>query len=165
MLSFLLINKFFREILFHLIILFFISTGAFLNINNYVDFLLIVSLLIFIRNKSTLLFYYPVVLFLWGLYADILIGYPLGYTGVIFLFFYLLKEFSNSFGDLENIKPKFYIYIIGLLILFFVEYLAIIFFFGVTLSIINVFIKYSLMLILFYPIANIFIYMDAYNEK
>ena len=165
MLSFHLINKFFREILFHLIILFFISTGAFLKINNYVDFLLIVSLLIFIRNKSTLLFYYPVVLFLWGLYADILIGYPFGYTGVIFLFFYLLKEFSNSFGDLENIKPKFYIYIIGLLILFFVEYLAIIFFFGVTLSVFNIFIKYSLMLILFYPIANIFIYMDAYNEK
>lgn len=165
MLSFLLINKFFREILFHLIILFFISTGAFLKINNYVDLLLIASLLIFIRNKSTLLFYYPVVLFLWGLYADILIGYPFGYTGVIFLFFYLLKEFSNSFGDLENIKPKFYIYIIGLLILFFVEYLAIIFFFGVTLSVFNIFIKYSLMLILFYPIANIFIYMDAYNEK
>jgi hypothetical protein len=135
MLSFLLINKFFREILFHLIILFFISTGAFLKINNYVDFLLIASLLIFIRNKSTLLFYYPVVLFLWGLYADVLIGYPFGYTGVIFLFFYLLKEFSNSFGDLENIKPRFYIYIIGLLILFFVEYLAIIFFFGVTLSV------------------------------
>ena len=148
MLSFLLINKFFREILFHLIILFFISTGAFLKINNYVDFLLIASLLIFIRNKSTLLFYYPVVLFLWGLYADILIGYPFGYTGVIFLFFYLLKEFSNSLGNLENIKPRFYIYIIGLLILFFVEYLAIIFFFGVTLS-----------------VFNIFIYMDIYNEK
>ena len=165
MLSFLLINKFFREILFHLIILFFISTSAFLKINNYVDFLLIASLLIFIRNKSTLSFYYPVVLFLWGLYADVLIGYPFGYTGVIFLFFYLLKEFSNSFGDLENIKPKFYIYIIGLLILFFVEYLAIIFFFGVTLSVINIFIKYSLILIFFYPIANIFIYMDIYNEK
>ena len=165
MLSFLLINKFFREILFHLIILFFISTGAFLKINNYVDFLLIASLLIFIRNKSTLLFYYPVVLFLWGLYADILIGYPFGYTGVIFLFFYLLKELSNSFTDLENIKLRFYIYIIGLLILLLVEYLAIMFFYGVTLSIFNIFIKYSLMLILFYPIANIFIYMDIYNEK
>ena len=165
MLSFLLINKFFREILFHLIILFFISTGAFLKINNYLDFLLIASLLIFIRNKSILSFYYPLVLFVWGLYADILISYPFGYTGVIFLFFYLLREFSNSFGDLENIKPRFYIYIIGLLILFFVEYLAIIFFFGVTLSIINIFIKYFLMLLLFYPIANIFIYMDTYNEK
>jgi hypothetical protein len=165
MLSFLLINKFFREILFHLIILFFISTGAFLKINNYLDFLLIASLLIFIRNKSVLSFYYPVVLFLWGLYTDVLIGYPFGYTGVIFLFFYLLKELSNSFTDLENIKLRFYIYIIGLLILLFVEYLAIIFFFGVTLSIINIFIKYSLMLILFYPVANIFIYVDIYNEK
>ena len=165
MLSFLLINKFFKETLFHLTILFFISSGVFLKINNYLDFLLIASLLIFIRNKSTLSFYYPVVLFIWGLYADILIGYPFGYTGVIFLFFYLLKEFSNSLGNLENIKPRFYIYIIGLLILFFVEYLAIIFFFGVTLSVINIFIKYSLMLILFYPIANIFIYMDVYNEK
>ena len=161
----LLLNRLFKEISFHLIILFFISTGAFLKINNYLDFLLISSLLIFIRNKSMLSSYYPVALFIWGLYADVLIGYPLGYTSTIFLFFYLLKEFSNSFGDLENIKPRFYIYIIGLLILFFVEYLAIIFFFGVTLSVFNIFIKYSLMLILFYPIANIFIYMDAYNEK
>ena len=165
MLSFLLINKFFKETLFHLIILFFISTGAFLKINNYLDFLLIASLLIFIRNKSVLSFYYPVVLFLWGLYTDVLIGYPFGYTGVIFLFFYLLKELSNSFTDLENIKLRFYIYIIGLLILLLVEYLAIMFFYGVTLSIINIFIKYSLMLILFYPVANIFIYMDIYNEK
>ena len=165
MLSFLLINKFFREILFHLIILFFISTGAFLKVNNYVDFLLIASLLIFIRNKSILSFYYPLVLFVWGLYADVLIGYPFGYTGVIFLFFYLLKELSNSFTDLENIKLRFYIYIIGLLILLLVEYLAIMFFYGVTLSIFNIFIKYSLMLILFYPVANIFIYVDIYNEK
>ena len=165
MLSFLLINKSFKEALFHLIILFFISTSAFLKINNYVDFLLIASLLIFIRNKSILSFYYPLVLFVWGLYADVLIGYPFGYTGVIFLFFYLLKELSNSFTDLENIKPRFYIYLIGLLILLLVEYLAIMFFYGVTLSIFNIFIKYSLMLILFYPIANIFIYMDAYNEK
>jgi hypothetical protein len=165
MLSFFLINRYSKETLFHLIILFFISTGAFLKINNYLDFLLIASLLIFIRNKSILSFYYPVVLFVWGLYADVLIGYPFGYTSVIFLFFYLLKEFSNSFGDINNIKLRFYIYIIGLLILLFVEYLSIIFFFGVTLSIINIFIKYSLMLILFYPIANIFIYMDIYNEK
>ena len=161
----LLLNRTFKEISFHLIVLFFISIGSFAKINNYLDFLLIVSLLIFIRNKSILSFYYPVALFMWGLYTDILIGYPFGYKGVIFLFFYLLKEFSNSFVNLENIKPRFYIYIIGLLILLFVEYLAIIFFFGVTLSIINIFIKYFLMLILFYPIANIFIYMDIYNEK
>jgi hypothetical protein len=126
---------------------------------------LIASLLIFIRNKSILSFYYPLVLFVWGLYADVLIGYPFGYTGVIFLFFYLLKELSNSFTDLENIKLRFYIYIIGLLILLLVEYLAIMFFYGVTLSIFNIFIKYSLMLILFYPVANIFIYVDIYNEK
>jgi hypothetical protein len=161
----LLLNRSFKEISFHLIILFFISTSAFLKINNYLDFLLIASLLIFIRNNSILSFYYPLALFVWGLYSDLLIGYPFGYTGVIFLFFYLLKEFSNSFGDLENIKPRFYIYILGLLILLFVEYLAIIFFFGATLSIINIFIKYFLMLLLFYPIANIFIYMDTYNEK
>ena len=165
MLSFFLINRYSKETLFHLIILFFISTGAFLKINNYLDFLLIASLLIFIRNKSILSFYYPVVLFVWGLYADVLIGYPFGYTGVIFLFFYLLKELSNSFTDLENIKLRFYIYIIGLLILLLVEYLAIMFFYGVTLSIFNIFIKYSLMLILFYPVANIFIYVDIYNEK
>ena len=94
-----LLDKYFKEFFFHLTILFLISISAFLKINNYFDFLLIASLIIFIRNNSILFSYYPIALFAWGIYSDVLIGYPFGYSGTIYLFFFLLKQFSSMFGD------------------------------------------------------------------
>ena len=126
---------------------------------------MIASLIIFARNKSLLFSYYPLALFTWGLYSDILIGFPFGYSGVIFLFFLLLKEFATIFTDIENIKVRFYIYALGLIFLLLFEYLAISFFFNVSLSILNILNKYFLMLIIFYPITNIFMYIEIYNEK
>ena len=160
-----LVNNYFKEVFFHLTILFLISISAFLKINNYFDFLLVVSLIIFTRNKSILFSYYPLALFTWGIYSDVLIGYPLGYSGVIFLFFLLLKQFSEIFGDLENINIRFYIYALGLITLLLLEYLAVYFFFNVNLSLLNILIKYCLMLIIFYPMIKFFIYIEIYNEK
>ena len=100
------INKYNREILFHILILFIASTGAFLKISNFFDYILIISILIFCRNRSLLSTYYPLILFFWGFYSDLLIGYPLGYSGTIFLFFFLLKEVSYSLIDKKNIRSK-----------------------------------------------------------
>ncbi len=158
-------NKYNREIMFHILILFIASTGAFLKISNYFDYILIVSVLIFCRNKSLLFVYYPLILFFWGFYSDILIGYPLGYSGTIFLFFFLLKEVSYSLIDSENIIGKFYIYTFGLLIFFLCEFLIIKLFFGINLSLIIYLIKYTLMLIIFYPVSRMFISFENYNEK
>lgn len=158
-------NKYYRETLFHIFILFIASNGAFLRIIGYFDYILIISLLIFCRNKSLLSTYYPLTLFFWGFYSDLLIGYPLGYSGTIFLFFFLLKEVSYSLIDNENIKVKFYIYIFGLLISFLCEYSIIKLFFSINLSLNIYLLKYVLLLILFYPISRIFISLENYNEK
>ena len=158
-------NNYFKEVFFHFTILFLISISAFLKINNYFDFLLIASLIIFIRNNSILFSYYPIALFAWGIYSDVLIGYPFGYSGTIYLFFFLLKQFSSIFGDLESINARFYIYSFGLLNLLLIEYLLIFFFFDVNLSLLNILIKYFLMLIIFYPIAKYFVYIEIHNEK
>ena len=158
-------NKYNREIMFHILILFIASTGAFLKISNYFDYILIVSVLIFCRNKSLLFVYYPLILFFWGFYSDLLIGYPLGYSGTIFLFFFLLKEVSYSLIDNENITGKFYIYTFGLFIFFLCEFLTVKLFFGIYLSLIIYLIKYALMLIIFYPVSRIFISFENYNEK
>ena len=158
-------NKYYREILFHILILFIASTGAFLKISNYFDYILIISVLIFCRNRSLLSTYYPLILFFWCFYSDLLIGYPLGYSGSIFLFFFLLKEVSHSLIDNENIKGKFYIYTFGLFIFFLCEYLAIKLFFSINLSLLIYLIKYILMLIIFYPVSRIFISFEDYNEK
>lgn len=160
-----LLDKYFKEFFFHLTILFLISISAFLKINNYFDFLLVASLIIFTRNKSMLFSYYPLALFTWGIYSDVLIGYPLGYSGVIFLFFLLLKQLSEIFGELENINIRFYIYALALITLLLFEYLTIYVFFNVNLSLLNILIKYFLILIIFYPIVKFFISIEIYNEK
>jgi hypothetical protein len=165
MINEILINKYNREILFHILILFIASTGAFLKISNFFDYILIISILIFCRNRSLLSTYYPLILFFWGFYSDLLIGYPLGYSGTIFLFFFLLKEVSYSLIDNENIRGKFYIYTFGLSIFFLCEYLAIKLFFSINLSLFIYLIKYALMLVIFYPISRIFISFENYNEK
>ena len=159
------INKYNREIFFHILILFIASTGAFLKISNYFDYVFIISVLIFCRNRSLLSTLYPVTLFFWGLYSDLLIGYPLGYSGIIFLFFFLLKEVSYSLIDNENIVGKFNIYTFGLFIFFLCEYLTIKLFFSINLSLFIYLIKYALMLVIFYPISRIFISFENYNEK
>ena len=159
------INKYNREIFFHILVLFIASTGAFLKISNYFDYVLIISLLIFCRNRSLLSTYYPLILLFWGFYSDLLIGYPLGYSGAIFLFFFLLKEVSYSFIDNENITGKFYIYTFGLFIFFLCEYLTIKLFFGINLSLLIYLIKYVLMFIVFYPVSRIFVSFENYNEK
>ncbi len=159
------INKYSREFFFHILVLFIASTGAFLKISNFFDYILIISVLIFCRNRSLLSTYYPLILFFWGFYSDLLIGYPLGYSGTIFLFFFLLKEVSYSLIDNENIRGKFYIYTLGLFILFLCEYLLIKLFFSINLSLFIYLIKYVLMLVIFYPISRIFISFESYNEK
>ena len=159
------LNKYVREILFHAVILFVASIGAFLKISNYFDYILIISVLIFCRNRSQLLTYYPLTLFIWGFYSDLLIGYPLGYSGTIFLFFFLLREISLTLIDSTNIKVRFYFYSISLLTFLFFEYLAIKLFYSTNLSLLNYLIQYLLILVIFYPISKIFIYSEVYNEK
>ncbi len=86
LLSNILTYKFFREISFHFILAFLISASLFLEINKYFDFLLVASVTVYLRNKINFPIFYVLSLFLWGLYADILIGYPIGYTSCIFLY-------------------------------------------------------------------------------
>ena len=66
------INKYNREIFFHILVLFIASTGAFLKISNFFDYILIISILIFCRNRSLLSTYYPLILFFWGFFIKFL---------------------------------------------------------------------------------------------
>ncbi len=159
------LNKYIREILFHILILLVTSIGAFLKISNYFDYILIMSVLIFCRNPSQLSSYYPLTLFIWGFYSDLLIGYPLGYSGTIFLFFFILREISLTLIDNGNIKVRFYFYLNSLLLFLFLEYLAIKLIYNVNLLLLNYLIQYLLMLVIFYPISKIFMYTGIYNEK
>ena len=165
LLSNILTYKFFREISFHFILAFLISASLFLEINKYFDFLLVASVTVYLRNKINFPIFYVLSLFLWGLYADILIGYPIGYTSCIFLFFYILSEFCSLFVESRNIKPRFYIFTLGLLFFLITEYLIIKLSFKVNLSFDIMLIKYFLISLIFYPMCKISLLIEPYNEK
>ena len=72
---------------------------------------------------------------------------------------------SPVFGELENINIRFYIFALALIALLLFEYLTIYVFFNVNLSLLNILIKYFLILIIFYPMVKFFISIEIYNEK
>ncbi len=98
-------------------LLFFISFNNVFNFN-LIDFTLMMSIFLYsIKwNKSEWLV--PFFLFAWGVFQDILLGMNLGYSGSIFLFFYILSQITSINGLFEQQKIKFIIFITALLILF-----------------------------------------------
>ena len=106
--GYLLLNGFF---------LFFISLNNVFNFN-LIDFTLMLCIFLYSIKWKESEWLVPLFLFVWGTFQDILLGMNLGYSGSIFLFFYVLSQISSINGLFEQQKLKFTIFIIGLLIIF-----------------------------------------------
>ena len=89
-------------------LLFFISFNNVFNFN-LIDLTLMMSIFLYsIKwNKSEWLV--PLFLFAWGIFQDILLGMNLGYSGSIFLYFYVLSQITSINGLFEQQKIKFII--------------------------------------------------------
>jgi len=98
-------------------LLFFIS---FNNVFNFslIDLTLILSILLYSIKWNESEWLVPLLLFAWGIFQDILLGMNLGYSGSIFLFFYVLSQITSINGLFDQQKIKFTIFITALLILF-----------------------------------------------
>ena len=98
-------------------LLFFIS---FNNVFNFslIDLTLILSILLYSIKWNESEWLVPLLLFAWGIFQDILLGMNLGYSGGIFLYFYVLSQITSISGLFEQQKIKCIIFIIALLILF-----------------------------------------------
>ena len=141
-------------------LLFFIS---FNNVFNFIliDFTLIMSIFLYsIKwNKSELLI--PLFLFAWGIFQDILLGINLGYSGSIFLFFYVLSQITSINGLFEQQKIKFIIFITAKIILFIFKNLFI--YFNYQLNYLSVGeLSAFLIMVLLYPPLNL---MIIYSQK
>ena len=141
-------------------LLFFIS---FNNVFNFIliDFTLIMSIFLYsIKwNKSEWLV--PLFLFAWGIFQDILLGINLGYSGSIFLFFYVLSQITSINGLFEQQKIKFIIFITALIILFIFKNLFI--YFNYQLNYLSVGeLSAFLIMVLLYPPLNL---MIIYSQK
>ncbi len=145
-------------------LLFFIS---FNNVFNFhlIDFTLMVSIFLYsIKwNKSEWLA--PLFLFAWGIFQDILLGMNLGYSGSIFLYFYVLSQITSINGLFEQQKIKFIIFIIALLILFIFKNLFIYFNYQLNYLSVGEFSAFLIMALLYLPLNAIIIYSQKKYEK
>ena len=145
-------------------LLFFISFNNIFNFN-LIDFTLIISIFLYsIKwNKSEWLV--PIFLFAWGIFQDILLGINLGYSGSIFLFFYVLSQITSINGLFEQQKIKFIIFIIALLILFIFKNIFIYFNYQLNYVSVGELSAFIIMVLLYLPLNLIIIHSQKKYEE
>ena len=145
-------------------LLFFISFNNVFNFN-LIDLTLILSILLYSIKWNESEWLVPLFLFAWGIFQDILLGMNLGYSGSIFLFFYVLSQITSINGLFEQQKIKFIIFITALLILFIFKNLFIYFNYQLNYLSVGELSAFFIMVLLYLPLNSIIIYSQKKNEK
>ena len=153
--GYLLLNGFF---------LFFISLNNVFNFN-LIDFTLMLCIFLYSIKWKESEWLVPLFLFVWGTFQDILLGMNLGYSGSIFLFFYILSQISSINGLFEQQKLKFTIFIIGLLIIFIFKNLFIYFNYQLNYLSVGELSSFLVMVLLYLPLNLITIHSQKKYEK
>ena len=145
-------------------LLFFIS---FNNVFNFslIDLTLILSILLYSIKWNESEWLVPFFLFAWGIFQDILLGLNLGYSGNIFLYFYVLSQITSINGLFEQQKIKFIIFIIALLILFIFKNLFIYFNYQLNYISVGELSAFIIMVLLYPPLNLIIIYSQKKYEE
>ena len=145
-------------------LLFLISFNNVFNFN-LIDLTLILSILLYSIKWNESEWLVPLLLFAWGIFQDILLGMNLGYSGSIFLFFYVLSQITLINGLFEQQKIKFIIFIIALLILFIFKNLFIYFNYQLNYLSVGELSAFLIMVLLYLPLNSIIIYSQKKYEK
>ena len=123
-----------------------------LSSNSIVDFILLTCLIIYLSKGSKIKWHYSLLIFLWGIYSDLIIGYPIGYSSIIFLFFLLLNQISNFFGIFFLTAIRFLIFFAGLFLVSAFEHLTIYLKFDTNILIYLQVLEILFLLLFYYPI-------------
>ena len=145
-------------------LLFFISFNNVFNFN-LIDLTLILSILLYSIKWNESEWLVPLLLFAWGIFQDILLGMNLGYSGSIFLFFYVLSQITSINGLFEQQKIKFIIFITALLILFIFKNLFIYFNYQLNYLSVGELSAFLIMVLLYPPLNLIIIYSQKKYEE
>ena len=138
-------------------LLFFISFNNVFNFN-LIDLTLILSILLYSIKWNESEWLVPLILFAWGIFQDILLGMNLGYSGSIFLYFYVLSQITSINGLFEQQKIKYIIFIIALLILFIFKNLFIYFNYQLNYLSVGEFSSFFILVLFYFPINSIILY-------
>ena len=145
-------------------LLFLISFNNVFNFN-LIDLTLILSILLYSIKWNESEWLVPLLLFAWGIFQDILLGMNLGYSGSIFLFFYVLSQITSINGLFEQQKIKFIIFIFALLILFIFKNLFIYFNYQLNYLSVGELSAFIIMVLLYPPLNLIIIYSQKKYEE
>jgi len=145
-------------------LLFFISFNNVFNFN-LIDLTLILSILLYSIKWNESEWLVPLLLFAWGIFQDILLGMNLGYSGSIFLFFYVLSQITSINGLFEQQKIKFIIFITALLILFIFKNLFIYLNYQLNYLSVGELSAFLIMVLLYPPLNLIIIYSQNKYEE
>ena len=145
-------------------LLFFISLNNVFNLN-LIDFTLVLSIFLYSVKWNESEWLAPLFLYVWGIFQDILLGMNLGYSGSIFLFFYVLSQLASINGLFEQQKIKFIIFITALLLVFILKNLFIYFNYQLNYLSVGELSAFLIIVLLYIPLNSIIIYNQKKYEK
>ncbi len=153
--DYLLLNGFF---------LFFISLNNVFNFD-LINLTLILSIFLYSIKWSAGEWLVPFFLFFWGIFQDILIGINLGYSGSIFLFFYVCSQITSTFGLFEQQNIKLFIFFSSLLFFFILKNLIIYLNYNLNYLSLNEFLSLMISALMYFPLNAIILYIQKKYEK
>ena len=139
------------NLIFYFILIFIISSNIVFN-SIYFDLTLISCLIIYVLRWNEANWFICIILFMLGIYNDILISTPFGYTSSLFLFFYLIDRVGNFFSIPSNTNIKFIIFSLFVLILFSINYFTIYFIYSTSMPFFVNLASYMVVILLYYPL-------------
>ena len=139
------------NLLIYLILFFTISSNLVFS-STYFDLTLISCLIIYVLRWNETNWFICIILFMLGIYNDILISTSFGYTSSLFLFFYLINRVGNFLSIQANKNIKFIIFSLFILILFSINYFTIYFIYNTSIPFFINLTSYIAVILLYYPL-------------
>ena len=139
------------NIIFYFILIFIISSNIVFN-SIYFDLTLISCLIIYVLRWNETNWIICIILFLLGIYNDILVSTPFGYASSLFLCFYLIDRVGNYLSIPSNTNIRFTIFLLLMLILFCINYFTIYFIYNTPISLFINIIPFMVVILLYYPL-------------
>ena len=140
-----------NNLIFYFILVFIISSNIVFN-SVYFDLTLISCLIIYILRWNETNWIICVVLFLLGIYNDILVSTPFGYASSLFLCFYLIDRVESFLSIPSNKNIKFIIFSLLMLSLFSINYFTIYVIYNIPISFFINIVPYLVVILLYYPL-------------
>ncbi len=148
------------NLIFYFILFFIVSSNIVFN-SIYFDLTLISGLIIYVLRWSHTNWIICIILFLFGVYNDILVSTPFGYTSSLFLCFYLIDRIRSFLSVPSNTNIKFIIFSLLMIILSSMNYFTIYFIYNIPIPFFINIMPYLVVVLLYYPLDFIISYIQT----